>query len=102
MHPFSILTLAIFVAGYITARWDLVTRLYELAIFAVDHGVLVSHDGRLRVYQLIAPSLDAHVERLRYSISRFLPLHPTTRASGRLGKLCGEFYRNERCRFRGS
>lgn len=43
MHPFSILTLAIFVAGYITARWDLVTRLYELAIFAWDHGVVVSH-----------------------------------------------------------
>ncbi len=42
MHPFSILTLAIFIAGYITARWDLVTRLYELAIFAIDHGVLVS------------------------------------------------------------
>lgn len=42
MHPFSILTLAIFVAGYITARWDLVTRLYELAIFAADHGVVVS------------------------------------------------------------
>ena len=42
MHPFSIVTLAIFVAGYITARWDLVTRLYELAIFAVDHGVVVS------------------------------------------------------------
>lgn len=42
MHPFSILTLGIFVAGYITARWDLVTRLYELAIFAADHGVVVS------------------------------------------------------------
>ena len=41
MHPFSILTLGIFVAGYITARWDLVTRLYELAIFAADHGVVV-------------------------------------------------------------
>jgi hypothetical protein len=40
MHPFSI-TLAIFVAGYITARWDLVTRLYDLAIFAWDHGVVV-------------------------------------------------------------
>ncbi|CAD6503012.1 BgTH12-02685 [Blumeria graminis f. sp. triticale] len=40
MHPFSVLTLAIFVAGYITARWDLVTRLYELAIFAWDHGVV--------------------------------------------------------------
>lgn len=41
MHPFSVVTLAIFVAGYITARWDLVTRLYELAIFAWDHGVVV-------------------------------------------------------------
>ncbi|TVY33108.1 N-acetylglucosaminyl-phosphatidylinositol biosynthetic protein, partial [Lachnellula subtilissima] len=40
MHPFSVLTLAIFVAGYITARWDLVTRLYELANFAWDHGVV--------------------------------------------------------------
>ena len=42
MHPFSVLTLGIFVAGYITARWDLVTRLYELAIFTWDHGVVVS------------------------------------------------------------
>jgi hypothetical protein len=40
MHAFSILTLAIFVAGYSTARWDLVTRVYELAIFAWDHGVV--------------------------------------------------------------
>ncbi|KAK8175170.1 hypothetical protein IWX90DRAFT_496950 [Phyllosticta citrichinensis] len=40
MHPFSVLTLGIFIAGYITARWDLVTRLYELAIFAWDHGVV--------------------------------------------------------------
>lgn len=43
MHPFSVLTLAIFVAGYITARWDLVTRLYELAVFAWDHGVVVCY-----------------------------------------------------------
>lgn len=41
MHPFSVLTVGIFVAGYITARWDLVTRLYELAIFAWEHGVVV-------------------------------------------------------------
>ncbi|KAF4957716.1 hypothetical protein FGADI_2955 [Fusarium gaditjirri] len=40
MHPFSILTLGIFVAGYITARWDLVTRLYELAVFAWENGVV--------------------------------------------------------------
>lgn len=41
MHPFSVLTLGIFVAGYITARWDLVTRLYELAIFAWEYEVVV-------------------------------------------------------------
>lgn len=41
MHPVSVLTFGIFIAGYITARWDLVTRLYELAIFAWDHGVIV-------------------------------------------------------------
>ncbi|KAF3893948.1 N-acetylglucosaminyl transferase component [Trichophyton interdigitale] len=40
MHPFSVFAFSIFVAGYITARWDLVTRLYELAIFAWDHGVV--------------------------------------------------------------
>lgn len=54
MHPFSILTLGIFVAGYITARWDLVTRLYELAIFAADHGVVVR--TRLILLLCIAPS----------------------------------------------
>lgn len=40
MHAFSIVTIGIFVAGYSTARWDLVTRLYELAIFAWGHGVV--------------------------------------------------------------
>lgn len=44
MHPFSTLTLAIFVAGYITARWDLVTRLLELTIFAWEKGVFVSRN----------------------------------------------------------
>lgn len=42
MHPFSVLALGIFVAGYITARWDLVTRIHELGIFAWDHGIVVS------------------------------------------------------------
>ena len=41
MNPFSVLTLAIFIAGYITASWDLGIRLYELAIFAWDTGVFV-------------------------------------------------------------
>ena len=39
MHPLGIF-LAIFVAGYITARWDLITQLIELAIFAYEHGVV--------------------------------------------------------------
>lgn len=47
MHPFSVLTLGIFVAGYITARWDLVTRLYELAIFAWENGVVVCSSTKL-------------------------------------------------------
>lgn len=42
MHPFSILTLGIFVAGYITARWDLIAQLFAVTIFAWDHGVVVS------------------------------------------------------------
>jgi hypothetical protein len=49
MHPVSILTFGIFFAGYITARWDLVTRLYELAIFAWDHGVIVCCDGHAAI-----------------------------------------------------
>jgi hypothetical protein len=40
MHAFSILTLGIFIAGYSTARWDLTTRVYELTIFAWEHGVV--------------------------------------------------------------
>lgn len=51
MHPFSILTLGIFVAGYTTARWDLVTRLYELAIFAWDNGVVVRIFAPLAIMQ---------------------------------------------------
>jgi phosphatidylinositol N-acetylglucosaminyltransferase subunit Q len=50
MHPFSVLTLGIFLAGYITARWDLVRQLYELASFAWDNGVAVNatHDSSQR------------------------------------------------------
>ena len=57
MHPFSSLTIFIFIAGYITARWDLITQLYKLALFAWDHGVFV----RL-VYSAfkLATELDRH------------------------------------------
>lgn len=53
MHPVSILTFGIFFAGYITARWDLVTRLYELAIFAWDYGVIVCYNGHAAIPSLL-------------------------------------------------
>lgn len=83
MHPFSVLTLGIFVAGYITARWDLVTRLYELAGFAWNHGVVVGCD-----YPYLPPGLECEVadhlnppdsgrERLRGAFDLLLSLHHT-------------------------
>lgn len=76
MHPFSILTLGIFIAGYITARWDLVTRLYELAIFAADHGVVVRPDQTLPLllFQLIYRT-DQSSQGLCPPHRRLLPLH---------------------------
>ena len=79
MHPFSILTLGIFVAGYITARWDLVTRLYELAIFAADHGVVVSLPCRapLNIYESITNliKIDSCGQRVCHSIRIFFRLY---------------------------
>ena len=57
MHPFSTLTLGIFVAGYITARWDLTTRLYELLIFAWEYGVVVSRRAMHTRYTYTAGGL---------------------------------------------
>src|SRR6201996_9600113 len=64
MHPFSSLTIFIFVAGYITARWDLVTRLYELALFAWDHGVFARAAKAFAVISLIYFALAIPLERL--------------------------------------
>lgn len=64
MHPFSILALAIFVAGYITARWDLVTRLYDLAIFAWDHGVVARTAKGFAILSLFFFLFIIPVERL--------------------------------------
>jgi len=60
MHPFSVVTVVIFVAGYITARWDLVTRFYELAIFAIDRGVLVGAPRLHRVILLLIEHPDSY------------------------------------------
>lgn len=80
MHPVSVLTVGIFLLGYITARWDLVTRLYELAIFAWDHGVIVREFNlRLSVEDslLTAFGADTRRQRLRRSFPLLRPCpHP--------------------------
>lgn len=79
MHPFSVLTLGIFIAGYITARWDLVTRLYELAIFAADHGVVVSFLDLKRVLDMLINRFnrlpDPSGKRLCRPLDLLFPLH---------------------------
>jgi len=79
MHPFSILTLGIFVAGYITARWDLVTRLYELAIFAWDYGVVSRAAKGFLVLSLVFLAIFIPVERLA---TWEADLHPRSPGSG--------------------
>lgn len=64
MHPFSILTLGIFVAGYSTARWDLVSRLHELAVFAWDHGVVSRTAQGFAVLSVLFFLVALPVERL--------------------------------------
>lgn len=93
MHPFSVLTLAIFVAGYITARWDLVTRLYELAVFAWDHGVVVCcHDCRRGNCANIV--LGAHSKRLCDSLDILLSIHNTRGETGFQGNRFGRAIRS--------
>ena len=83
MQTFSILTAGIFTLGYITARWDLVTRLYELAIFAWDHGVVV----RVPQRTLTSGGREANIkagpncERCCHFISLLLSIYLTGRAN---------------------
>jgi phosphatidylinositol N-acetylglucosaminyltransferase subunit Q len=79
MHPFSVLTVGIFVAGYITARWDLVTRLYELAIFAWDYGVVARAAKGFAVLSLSFLVLFLPV---RYLAAREGDIHPRVPGSG--------------------
>ncbi|KAJ5174686.1 uncharacterized protein N7482_000563 [Penicillium canariense] len=91
MHPFSILTLGIFVAGYTTARWDLVTRLYELAIFAWDHGVVVCFVGGASATTPLYFPLDPSTRTLKgflfLSIFFFLLILPINHLASREGSL---------------
>lgn len=93
MHPFSILALGIFVAGYITARWDLVTRLYDLAIFAWDHGVVVSVAELLALRgQVLIIFVQARTAKgfAILSIFFFLFIIPVERLASRETQLVGE------------
>jgi phosphatidylinositol N-acetylglucosaminyltransferase subunit Q len=77
MHPFSTLTIGIFVAGYITARWDLVTRLYELAIFAWDHGVIARAAKGFAILSLFFFLFIVPADRLAQTeIAKVSPVRP--------------------------
>lgn len=90
MHPFSVLTLGIFVAGYITARWDLVTRLYELAIFAWDHGVVVSSANPCVTCMLMSMKSRATKGFAVLTIAFFVFVIPIDRIAARETTLVGE------------
>jgi len=80
MNPFSVLTLAIFIAGYITASWDLGIRLYELAIFAWDTGVFVRPLRAQHIYvSYSSAASDSVSQRLCHNIYLLLRLHNTNR-----------------------
>jgi len=79
MHAFSIVTLGIFIAGYSTARWDLVTRLYELAIFAWDHGVVTRTAKGFAVLSVFFFLLVLPIERIA---AHETSLHPRTAGGG--------------------
>lgn len=79
MHPFSVLTLGIFVAGYITARWDLVTRLYQLAIFAWDHEVLTR---TLRGFAVLSICFFIFIIPISRLAARETDLHPRFTGGG--------------------
>lgn len=75
MHAFSIVTIGIFIAGYSTARWDLSTRLYELAIFAWDHGVLTRAAQGFVLLSVLFAFLVLPIARIAI---RETDLHPRT------------------------
>ncbi|KAJ3520295.1 hypothetical protein NM208_g13767 [Fusarium decemcellulare] len=83
MHPFSILTLGIFVAGYITARWDLVTRLYELAIFAWENGVVTRATKAFAALTILFLAVSAPTVLLARKESYLHPREPKTGISAR-------------------
>ncbi|KAK5075536.1 hypothetical protein LTR64_001743 [Lithohypha guttulata] len=83
MHPFSSLAIGIFVAGYITARWDLVTRLYELAFFAWDHGVVTRAAKAFSIISLIFAALILPLERLAANEANIHPRSPKHGISAR-------------------
>lgn len=79
MHPASVLTLGIFLAGYITARWDLVTWLHELAIFAWDHDVIIRAAKGFAVLSVFFLLLLIPLERIA---SREAELNPRIHEAG--------------------
>ncbi|SMQ55292.1 unnamed protein product [Zymoseptoria tritici ST99CH_1A5] len=75
MHPVSILTLLVFCSGYVTARWDLVAQLIELALFAWDHSVVTRALKGFAVLTIFFVLILIPLERIA---AREAELHPRT------------------------
>lgn len=80
MHAFSIVTIGIFVAGYSTARWDLATRLYELSIFAWDHGVVARAAKGFAVLSVLFFLLILPITRIAAQETDLVSMFPTKTA----------------------
>ncbi|CZT15351.1 uncharacterized protein RCC_01213 [Ramularia collo-cygni] len=79
MHPVSILTVFIFLAGYISARWDLFQQLIELSVFAWDHSVITRAAKGFAVLSIFFVLILIPIERIA---AREAELHPRTKETG--------------------
>lgn len=79
MRLFSLVALAVFVAGYSTARWALVTRLYELVLFAWDYGVVIRAAKGFVALSVCFVLIALPLERLA---AREIELHPRVPGAG--------------------
>jgi hypothetical protein len=86
MHAFSIVTIGIFVAGYSTARWDLVTRLYELGIFAWDHGVVARAAKGFALLSVLFLALVLPIARIAARETDLVSSEPRNSAYTRLNR----------------
>jgi len=84
MHPVSILTVFIFLAGYISARWDLFQQLIELSVFAWDHSVITRAAKGFAVLTIFYVLILIPIERIAAREAELVSL-PSVLAAQKIG-----------------